>query len=129
LLTYYQDYYDGGPLRIQTSIQPQVSLKANVSLLEILLNNLVNNAFVHNIPDGYVQVSLSSQTLIIENTGHPIEGGTDRLFERFKKGREQSTTTGLGLSLVQRICLIYQFRLAYSYSDNIHRITVNFDPA
>jgi signal transduction histidine kinase len=129
LLTYYQDYYDGGPLRIQTSIQPQVSLKANASLLEILLNNLVNNAFVHNIPDGYVQVSLSSQTLIIENTGHPIEGGTDRLFERFKKGREQSTTTGLGLSLVQRICLIYQFRLEYSYSDNIHRITVNFDPA
>jgi hypothetical protein len=30
---------------------------------------------------------------------------------------------------VYRICLIYQFRLAYSYSDNIHRITVNFDPA
>jgi signal transduction histidine kinase len=129
LLAYYQDYYDGEPLRIQTAIQPQVSLKANVSLLEILLNNLVNNAFVHNIPDGYVQVSLSSQTLIIENTGHPIEGGTDRLFERFKKGREQSTTTGLGLSLVHRICLIYQFRLQYSYSENIHRITVNFDPA
>ena len=129
LLAYYQDYYDGEPLRIQTSIQPQVSLKANVSLLEILLNNLVNNAFVHNIPDGYVHVSLSSRTLIIENTGHPIEGGTDRLFERFKKGREQSTTTGLGLSLVYRICLIYQFRLEYCYSENIHRITVNFDPA
>jgi signal transduction histidine kinase len=129
LLVYYQDYHDGEPLRIQTSIQPQVSLKANVSLLEILLNNLVNNAFVHNIPDGYVHVSLSSRTLIMENTGYPIEGGTDRLFERFKKGREQSTTTGLGLSLVQRICLIYRFRLVYSYSENIHRITVEFDPA
>jgi signal transduction histidine kinase len=128
LLANYQDYHEGGPLQIQTSIQPRVSLKANASLIEILINNLINNAFVHNIPDGWIHISLSPQTLIIENTGHPIEGGTDRLFERFKKGREQSTTTGLGLSLVQRICLIYQFRLRYGYSENIHRITVDFDP-
>jgi signal transduction histidine kinase len=129
LLANYQDYYEGDPLQIQSSIQPRVSLKANASLIEILINNLINNAFVHNIPDGWVHVSLSPRTLTIENTGHPIEGGTDRLFERFKKGREQSTTTGLGLSLVQRICLIYQFHLRYSYSDNIHLITVDFDPA
>jgi len=129
LLAGYQDYYEGDPLQIQTSIQPRVSLKANASLIEILINNLINNAFVHNIPDGWIHISLSPQMLLIENTGYPIEGGTDRLFERFKKGREQSTTTGLGLSLVQRICLIYQFRLRYSYSENIHRITIDFDPA
>jgi signal transduction histidine kinase len=129
LLANYQDYHEGDPLQIQTSIQPRVSLKANASLIEILINNLINNAFVHNIPNGWIHISLSPHTLIIENTGHPVEGETDRLFERFKKGREQSTTTGLGLSLVQRICLIYQFRLRYSYSDTIHRITVDFDPA
>ena len=129
LLAYYQDHYDGDPLRIQTSVAPKVSLKANISLIDILLNNLVNNAFVHNIPDGWIHVSLSPRTLTIENTGHPIEGETDRLFDRFKKGREQSATTGLGLSLVQRICLIYRFRLHYGYSEKIHRITVDFGPA
>jgi len=126
LLAYYQDYYDGGPLDIKKSIQPHITIKANTSLLDILINNLINNAFVHNIPNGWVHVSLTPQKLTIENTGHPIDGGTDRLFERFTKGREQSTTTGLGLSLVQRICLIYPFRLQYSYSENIHRITVDF---
>lgn len=129
LLAYYQDFYDGDPLDIQKSIQPRITIKANASLLDILLNNLISNAFVHNIPNGWVHVSLGPQTLTIENTGYPIEGETDRLFERFKKGREQSTTTGLGLSLVQRICLIYQFRLHYTYSENIHRIIVAFDPA
>ena len=129
LLAYYQDHYDGDPLQIQTSVAPKVSLKANISLIDILLNNLVNNAFVHNIPDGWIHVSLSPRTLTIENSGHPIEGETDRLFDRFKKGREQSTTTGLGLSLVQRICLIYRFRLHYGYSENIHRIIVDFGPA
>jgi signal transduction histidine kinase len=129
LLTYYRDYYYGDPPRVQASIQSNVLLKANVSLIEIFLNNLINNAFVHNIPNGYVHVSLTSNTLTIENTGHAIEGETDRLFERFKKGREQSATTGLGLSLVKRICLIYQFRLHYTYAENIHRITVDFDAA
>jgi signal transduction histidine kinase len=129
LLAYYRDNYDGDPLDIKISIQPHITIKANTSLLDILINNLINNAFVHNISNGWVHVSLASQTLTIENTGHPIEGGTDRLFERFKKGREQSTTTGLGLSLVQRICLIYQFRLQYHYLENVHRITIEFDPA
>jgi signal transduction histidine kinase len=129
LLANYQDYYEGDPLQIQTSIQPRISLKANASLIEILINNLINNAFVHNIPDGWVHVSLTAQTLTIENSGHPIDGGTERLFERFKKGREQSSTTGLGLSLVQRICLIYQFRLQYDYLEKVHRIIVDFDPA
>jgi signal transduction histidine kinase len=129
LLAYYQDYYDGGPLDIHSSIQPRVALHANASLIDILLNNLINNAFVHNIPDGYIHVSLDPHTLIIENSGHPIEGGTAPLFERFKKGREASKTTGLGLSLVKRICLIYQFHLHYTYTNQCHRITVAFDLA
>jgi signal transduction histidine kinase len=129
LLAYYQDYYDGGPLGIQSSIQPHVTLHANASLIDILMNNLINNAFVHNIPDGYIRVCLDPHALTIENSGHPIEGGTEPLFERFKKGRETSKTTGLGLSLVKRICLIYQYQLHYTYTNQIHRITVQLDPA
>jgi signal transduction histidine kinase len=126
LLNWYQDYYEETPPRAERSIQPGVSVKANASLIDILINNLISNAFMHNIPHGYVHVLLNSRELIIENTGHPIEGETDQLFERFKKGRDQSKTTGLGLSLVRRICQIYQYRLNYSYKDNIHRVTVNF---
>lgn len=123
LLANYQHFYDGELPLVWKSIQTGISVTANASLLEVLLNNLINNAFVHNIPHGYVTVSLSPHALIIENTGHPIAGGTDQLFERFKKGREQSKTTGLGLSLVQRICSIYHYRLVYTHMQNIHRVT------
>ncbi len=126
LLTYYQEYYDGALPQIRKSIQPDIHLYANTSLLEILINNLINNAFVHNLPNGYIHIELDSRSLTIENTGHTIEGATDRLFERFSKGREQSNTTGLGLSLVKRICLIYHFDVSYTYAENIHRITVTF---
>jgi signal transduction histidine kinase len=126
LITYYQAYYDGELPAIEKSIQPGVQLDANSSLLEILINNLVNNAIVHNLPDGYVRIRLTPQELVIENTGPPIKGDTARLFERFAKGQEQSRTTGLGLSLVKRICAIYQFGLQYDYAKGIHRISVRF---
>jgi signal transduction histidine kinase len=126
LLAYYRTHYSDSPPVIRKSIQPGIRVTANASLIDILLGNLINNAFVHNIPNGFIDVRLDNRTLIIENTGHSIDGETERLFERFKKGREESKTTGLGLSLVQRICRIYHFDLRYHYGENIHRLTVIF---
>src|SRR5579859_4081949 len=111
LLAHYQEYYGGELPLIRKAVQPEVHLVANSSLIEILVSNLINNSIVHNIPGGYVDIRLNDKGIIIENTGHPIEGGTNQLFERFKKGREQSKTTGLGLSLVKLICQLYQFDL------------------
>ena len=129
LLAYYQDYYGEDPPGIQRAIQPHIFIMANASLIDILINNLISNAFIHNIPHGFVHVRLNGRELIIENTGYPIEGETDQLFERFKKGREQSKTTGLGLSLVRRICHIYHYQIAYSYTDKIHRVTLTYGEA
>jgi signal transduction histidine kinase len=126
LLAYYLEYHSGDLPIIRKSIESGIRVTANISLIEILLSNLIDNAIVHNIPNGYINIQLNNRSLVIENTGHPIEGDTDLLFERFKKGREGSNTTGLGLSLVKRICRINQFDLHYHYGQNIHRITVNF---
>jgi signal transduction histidine kinase len=126
LLAYYQEYYGGDLPVVRKAIQPGIGIKANAVLIDILLSNLINNAFVHNISNGFIDVRLDNRVLIVENSGYSIEGETERLFERFKKGREESKTTGLGLSLVQRICRIYHFDLQYDYGENIHRITVVF---
>jgi signal transduction histidine kinase len=126
LLIYYQAYYDEKQPLISKSVQRDIHLAANSSLMEILIGNLINNSIVHNIPNGHVNIQLNNRELIIENTGYSIAGETDQLFERFRKGREQSKTTGLGLSLVKQICQLYQFSLQYSYTENIHRIRVGF---
>jgi signal transduction histidine kinase len=127
LLAHYEGYYDEDLPLIKKSVQPDIHLVANLSLIEILVGNLINNAIVHNIPGGYVDIRLANKEFIIENTGYAIEGETDMLFERFKKGREQSKTTGLGLSLVKQICQLYQFDLQYKYTGNIHWVRMNFE--
>lgn len=129
LIAYYQAFYDGNLPVIATSIEPGVGLNANSSLIEILINNLVSNAILHNLPGGWVRIRLSPRELSIENTGPSIEGDTARLFDRFTKGQEQSRTTGLGLSLVKRICAICQFDVQYHYAEGLHRVTVDFPDA
>jgi signal transduction histidine kinase len=126
LIGYYQDHYEERLPSIKTTIQPGVEVVANSSLVEILLANLLRNAVIHNIPGGWVHIQLADKELTIENSGLKLEGNTESLFERFKKGREESRTTGLGLALVKQICHYYQFGLEYCHLDGTHRVRVVF---
>jgi signal transduction histidine kinase len=123
---HYHEYYGNELPAIKTRIEAGVGLQANSSLIEVLINNLLRNAIIHNVPGGYVHVSLTAGELCIENSGPILEGDPERLFERFKKGSEESRTTGLGLALVKQICHLYQFDVQYHHKEGTHRIRVIF---
>ncbi len=123
---YYREYYEGVLPEIKTAIEPDVFLQANASLIEVLVNNLLRNAIMHNIPGGYIHIGLTRTELNIENTGPILEGDPQRLFERFEKGRDDARTTGLGLALVRQICRLYHFEVIYHYRDGVHRIQIIF---
>lgn len=126
ILDNYQEHYENFP-ELTKSIQPQITIVANLSLLEILLSNLVGNAVVHNIANGSIHVELDTKKLVIANTGNEVKGDPEQLFDRFKKGDDASKTTGLGLALVKQITQLYQLRLQYKYEKAEHRITVFFN--
>lgn len=126
LVSWYRNGGDGEMVRIGTSIRPGVKLAANPTLLEILVGNLLRNAFFHNIPGGFVEIRLEETELVIRNSGPMLEVDPDRLFDRFRKGREDSRTTGLGLALVRQICELYGFRIQYEYSELIHQLRLSF---
>ncbi|HXB06688.1 MAG TPA: HAMP domain-containing sensor histidine kinase [Puia sp.] len=126
LTGYYEEQWESEIARLHTQIEPEVRLVANPSLIEILLNNLLRNAVIHNIPGGYVNVFLKSGELVVENSGPVLEGDPQRLFERFRKGSEDSRTTGLGLALVRQICQLYRFEIIYQHTEGIHRLRLLF---
>ena len=125
-IRHYQEYYEGDPPEIKVYLEEGVLLQANSSLIEILINNLLRNAIVHNVPGGYVDIRLTGRELTIENSGLVLEGDPQRLFERFKKGRDESGTTGLGLALVRQICFLYRFDVQYLHKAGIHRLCLAF---
>ena len=79
-------------------------------LLERLVGNLVENAVVHNVPDGWVRVRVGANNghayLEVANSGPVVtEEELPHLFEPFRRadGRTGSSGVGLGLSIVRSV--------------------------
>lgn len=103
-------------LTLRTELEPQVLLTGNRSLLEMLVSNLISNAIRHNVPAGFVAVSLTPHTLTVSNSGAPQALPADQLFARFRPGRAPGSV-GLGLPIARQICETTGFLLAYHYEE------------
>jgi len=84
-------------------------------LAETLIINLIKNAIIHNISGGVLRVHLSDNILIISNSGSPLSFSKNDIFKRFVRSENSKKNLGIGLSIVQRICELYTFKIAYSY--------------
>jgi signal transduction histidine kinase len=96
-------------LRVDTELSTAEVTGSRV-LLERLVSNLVENAVVHNVPDGWVRVRAGANNghayLEVANSGPVVtEEDLPHLFEPFRRGdaRIGSSGVGLGLSIVQAV--------------------------
>jgi signal transduction histidine kinase len=126
LTGYFKEYYTNEGITTKTEVSTGVAVSANPALIEILVNNLLRNAYIHNLSGGWVDVRLSGKELVIRNSGPVLEGDAERLFDRFRKGRVDNRTTGLGLALVRQIAQLYHYDVRYGYEEGIHQLRVSF---
>ena len=83
---------------------------AERTLLSIVVANLIRNAFSHT-PVGAVSISIGDNGLTVSDTGTGICGEEiDKVFQQHFKGAG-SSGSGIGLSLVKRICDRYGWRI------------------
>jgi signal transduction histidine kinase len=126
LSQFFREYYENEVAKTTTTILPDIHLAANPALIEILVNNLLRNAYIHNLPGGWVDIQLSDKELVIKNSGPALEGDPERLFDRFRKGRVDNRTTGLGLALVRQIAQLYHYEVRYTYKEGVHQLNLSF---
>lgn len=125
-LSNFEQLFDNKSPQVHKGLDPTSFITANQSLIEILLNNLIRNAIIHNVPSGKINIVLKHNFLIIENTGPELTISTELLFERFRKDSHKPNQSGLGLAIVKQICTLYDYKLSYTYKDHIHSLQVNF---
>ncbi len=125
-LNNFEELITAKQINLSKDIKADVKLIINEDLAQILIVNLITNAIKHNYDDGCIQITLTTQSLNIFNTGIPLISNPSALFERFKKDKVTSDSLGLGLSIVKKICDRYNFDIKYSYADSIHATTINF---
>lgn len=99
-------------------------ITASRYLIEILINNLFNNAIKHNTPKGQLYIRLTKRELIFQNSGLAALDDTE-IFERFKRGTS-SDGTGLGLTIAKNICAQYGYQLNYKFENQTHLFSVAF---
>ena len=76
-----------------------------------LFNNIVSNAIKYNKPQGKVNIELKNDTLTIEDTGIGIEEKKLKdIFNRYYRATKEQGGFGIGLSIVQNICLKYNIK-------------------
>ncbi|WKV11557.1 HAMP domain-containing sensor histidine kinase [Marivirga harenae] len=112
-------------INFSKKIDEDVRWNIHPVLLEILVTNLLNNAIKHNlVENGFIKIYLEKNQLIIENSGKPLSHKPELLFARFKKGNQSSSSLGLGLAIIQKICKVSGLKINYINKEQLHQITI-----
>jgi len=76
-----------------------------------LFNNILSNAIKYNKKAGTINISLKNNTLTIKDTGIGIpEDKIKDIFNRYFRATKDSGGFGIGLNIVQNICLSYDIK-------------------
>lgn len=126
IITTYGDFIESKNLSVSLSLNEDISLNANQSLINILLSNLVSNAIKHNARDGVIKIDLKSNELLISNSGQQPKGSTEKFFKRFYKESKFPDSVGLGLTIAKKICDLYDIEIRNEFSEGFHGVILRF---
>lgn len=115
-----------GNIVLRKDFQTSLMIRANRTLLESLVNNLVVNAVRHNRPNGDITLVLTGRQLIVSNTSDEPELDARQVFNRFYRLSEKTKGNGLGLAIVKAVCEYHGWKVNYWYENNRYCFAVNF---
>ncbi len=127
VLVNFTDIAEVRNIKINADVKSERQIRANETLLDILISNLLSNSIKHNYNNGKIFVELKENVLRIKNTSHSGELKSEDVFNRFKKKSNSNESIGLGLAIVKKICSLYNYEVQYFFKFDMHIIEVKFE--
>jgi signal transduction histidine kinase len=124
-LNMFSGFSEDKHLVTEKAIMPEVFVEGNLVLVEIVLNNLINNAIRYSPANGIINLQLNKNSFIISNEGTTALN-QEQLFKRFGTTSPHTPGTGLGLALVKQVCHRYSWHISYRFSEPLHVFMVSF---
>lgn len=109
----FQDVCENKDVELNIELDKQATIKAPSNIISILISNIIRNAFLYT-EKGSVKIQLEQNKLEIIDTGIGIsEKDLAHIFEQGYRGTNATGQgSGLGLSLVKRICSYYNWNIS-----------------
>jgi signal transduction histidine kinase len=120
IISFYADFINDKNITVNLSLNDSIKANMNSSLLNIMLSNLISNAIRHNIQNGVINITLKDNALEISNSGNKPKSKTENFFIRFYKESDSSDSIGLGLTIVKKICELYDIQITNAFIDDLH---------
>lgn len=124
-LIYFKELLNVKNITVSVKLE-KVLKQMNISLADILLNNLFSNSIKFTPNGGKINIMLSQSSMILSNSAENGSLDTMKLFNRFYKGEKSSEHNGLGLSIVKQICLVSGFSVGYRFTSGKHNFEILF---
>lgn len=125
ILDTFEDQIRTKKITLRKSVTEHFKLQTNEMLLYVLLFNLIKNAIQHNLDDqGYIEITLEGNVFEISNSGLQQNDPGKNIFNRFVKDSNSHESIGLGLSIVEKICLVSGYSIQYLNDSTSHTFRV-----
>lgn len=118
---------NGKHMNVKNEIAPELKVRADVDLIQIVANNLVNNAIKYGLEGGKICISATDNggffTIEVYNDSTPISPDQiDQLFKKFSRldtpEKKKVKGTGLGLYITKQIVEAHGGHISVEAKDN-----------
>jgi len=124
-LTLFEEVIKEKNIQLEVDLSDITHIYMDKYLAETMVINLLKNAIVHNEQGGLLHIKLTNQSLIISNSGKALTFPESDIFKRFIRSDHNKKSLGIGLSIVKRICELYNFTVNYQFKEK-HIFTIYF---
>jgi signal transduction histidine kinase len=126
IISHIQPEIDAKGISILIDRKTSVVVNFNNTLIEVMLSNLIHNAIRYSPRNTEIRIVITKRQWEISNMGNPLNFSVEKVFERFQKGNNDSSSTGLGLAIAKKICDTNGLKIGYDFDNNHHVFRITY---
>lgn len=121
----YKEVYTHKHIQVTCQVVSDFTVQMNDMLANMLITNLLKNAFVHNVESGKLRVEIQKEYFSIQNSGVSTPLDSVKIFQRFYQQQKNEGNTGLGLAIADAVCKHSALALEYIYHTGVHEFRIS----
>lgn len=121
----YKEVYTHKHIQVTCQVVSDFRVQMNDMLANMLITNLLKNAFVHNVESGKLRIEIQKEYFSIQNSGVSTPLDSVKIFQRFYQQQKNEGNTGLGLAIADAVCKHSSLILEYVYHTGVHEFRIS----